>query len=288
MLEREREELILGHLSRNRFATVHDLVAITDTSEATIRRDLKRMAGEGRLRRVRGGAENTAPVRAVMERLVPPVEDLAAPPPPAAHNPVPEPGIPASHTRDSMPLRQRLVLHEHQKRRIAARAADMCPEGSTLFIHGGSTTYYVGEFLQDRQVVIVTNSLAIATRTHYTLGQRTILAGGVVDPESELIFDPVGHNFFADYSAELLFMGVEGITAMGITNTHSAVVRSARQMMDQSRRVVVLADSSKFGTRGHLKVSGIERIDTVITDDAAPEDECNRLIEAGVEVIRVT
>lgn len=291
MLEREREELILLHLSRNRFATVHDLVALTDTSEATIRRDLKRLDGDGRLRRVRGGAENNVPPRVHQESLVPPVEDLM----PGASGPeyrgeygtVTGPAVPTSLTRDSMPLRQRLAIQEDQKRRIAARAADMCSEGATLFIHGGSTTYYVGEFLQGRRVVIVTNSLAIATRTHYGLGYRTILAGGVVDPESELIFDPVGHNFFADYSAELLFMGVEGITSLGVTNTHSAVVRSARQMMEQSRRVIVLADSTKFGTMGHLKVCGIDRVDTVITDADAPEEECRLIQEAGVEVILV-
>lgn len=286
MLEREREELILQHLNKTRFATVHDLVSITDTSEATIRRDLTRLDGEGRLRRVRGGAETASPLW-TFENPGFSAADKASVASLSADGSSVATNIPAALTRDSVPLRTRLTIQENQKRRIASRASQMCVEGTTLFIHGGSTTYFVGEFLQGRNVVIVTNSLAIATRSHYALGYRTILAGGVVDPASELIFDPVGHNFFADYAAEILFMGVEGITSLGVTNTHSAVVRSARQMMEQSRKVVCLADSTKFGRTGHLKVCGIDAVDVIITDSDAPEDECRRIAETGVEVILV-
>lgn len=267
MLEREREEVIIRHLQRNRFASVHNLVALTTASEATVRRDLQRMDSNGLLKRVRGGAEY--------------LQVAAA-----------RPDINAAWTRarwtgDSSPLRTRISINDVQKRRIAAAAAALCDDGNTLFIDGGSTTYYIAEFLTTQNLTIVTNSLAIANQTYYSLGCHTIVAGGIIDPLSELVFDPVGRDFFSDYSADILFMGVGGITEHGITNTHGRVVQTARQMIAHAARIVVVADSSKFRASGHILLCGLDRIDTIITDAGVSDADRERTAAADVELIVV-
>ncbi|TVR34000.1 MAG: DeoR/GlpR transcriptional regulator [Spirochaetaceae bacterium] len=269
MLEREREEVIVQHLQRNRFASVHDLVALTAASEATVRRDLQRMDANGSLKRVRGGAEYLQ-VPAAATGLD---ADAA--------------WTRARWTGDSSPLRARISINDVQKRRIAAAAAALCHDGNTLFIDGGSTTYYIADFLTAQNLTIVTNSLAIANQTYYSLGCHTIVAGGIIDPSSELIFDPVGRDFFSDYSADILFMGVGGITEHGITNTHGRVVQTARQMIAHAARIVVVADSSKFRASGHILLCGLDNIDTIITDAGVSDADRERAAAANVELIVV-
>jgi DeoR family transcriptional regulator, ulaG and ulaABCDEF operon transcriptional repressor len=265
VLEREREETILQYLKVNRFASIHDLVETTRASEATVRRDLLRMDTIGLLRRVRGGAEYSRAENG----------DAAS----AATRP--------RFTGDQSSLRERLDDNKVEKRRIAAAAAEMCRDRGTVFIDGGSTTYYIAEFLENRKLTIVTNSLAIANQTYYSLGCRTVLAGGLIDPDSELVFDPVGHDFFRDYAADLFFLGVEGINESGITNTHPRVVQTARRMIAHSRRVVVLADSSKFGRTGHMRICGLDSVHRIITDTGITPADYDTVTSAGVELIVV-
>src|SRR5688572_32307381 len=61
MHERERHKLILNAVQERPVATLGELVEMTGTSEATIRRDISALHLQGRLRRVRGGAEALHP-----------------------------------------------------------------------------------------------------------------------------------------------------------------------------------------------------------------------------------
>ena len=61
MHETERHRVILSAVQARPVATISDLVDMTGTSEATIRRDISALDVQGRLRRVRGGAEALNP-----------------------------------------------------------------------------------------------------------------------------------------------------------------------------------------------------------------------------------
>jgi DeoR family ulaG and ulaABCDEF operon transcriptional repressor len=57
MLEKQRQQLILDILAEQRFASVRSLSSDLGASEATIRRDITKMATRGLLNKIRGGAE---------------------------------------------------------------------------------------------------------------------------------------------------------------------------------------------------------------------------------------
>ena len=57
MLEKQRHQLLLDILEENQFASVKFLTEQLNSSEATIRRDIIKLANENRLRKIRGGAE---------------------------------------------------------------------------------------------------------------------------------------------------------------------------------------------------------------------------------------
>jgi DeoR family transcriptional regulator of aga operon len=52
-----------------------------------------------------------------------------------------------------------------------------------------------------------------------------------------------------------------------------------------SKRVIVVADSSKFNRRGFAFIAPVSKIHTLITDKGIPADERSKLESMGIEVI---
>jgi DeoR/GlpR family transcriptional regulator of sugar metabolism len=255
MLSAERQELILRILRRGRFASVSDISQAARSSAATVRRDLARLEEAGLIQRIRGGAQIA-------------------------------PGL-STEARDGeeLPLEHRKGVLAEKKRLIAKAAADMCEDGETIMIDGGSTTFQMAEFLKERELRIITNSFAIASalvpRSRCTL----ILGGGVVRMDSQLVLDPFGEDMFANYSASRLFMGVFGIDETGATNNDSLLIKTERAMIERARELVVLADSTKFDRRGSLFLCGFEKIKVIITDDGISESHREMIASRGVGLV---
>ena len=261
MIEREREETILRVLRTDQFTSVRNLIGLTGASEATIRRDLIRLEKTGRLRRVRGGAEilvNPEPDSAPVSSWITDVEE---------------------------PFSVRIGTRTEQKRQIARTASRFCQDGQTVFIDGGSTTFFMASFLREKRLTVITNSFAIAQELRSSSTCRVVISGGVINPESLLVFDPTGRDFYKDYSADWLFMSVEGINQGGLTNSQMNVIQSERQMIKHSERVVVLADSSKFHASGHIRLCGFYDVDYIISDPTLPAEYRRMLADKSLELI---
>ena len=259
MLAAGRRALVLRLLRQDGVAPIADIRRLSGASEATVRRDLARLAGEGAIERVRGGAvarrggdgpASTVPALAV-----------------------------------ELPLEERSGIAAEKKRRIARRAAELCADGDTIMVDGGSTTLQLAPFLRGLRLRVITNSLALAEDLSHGSACTVILCGGVVQPASRLILDPFREDPFSDYSASLALMGVFGIDEGGATNTDELLIRTERAMIARARRLVVLADSRKFGLRGSLHLCGFDRISTVVTDDGVPEAWRALLAERGVDLV---
>lgn len=259
MLAAERRALVLRLLAQDGVAPLADLRRLSGASEATLRRDLARLAREGAIERVRGGAVSGRGSRAE-----------GAPPPARAIE---------------LPLEERSGIAAENKRRIARRAAELCAGGDTIMVDGGSTTLRLAPFLRGLRLRVITNSLALAEDLARDSACTVIICGGVVQPASRLILDPFREDPFADYSASLAFMGVFGIDEDGATNTDGLLIRTERSMIARARRLVVLADSGKFGRRGSLRLCGFDRISTVVTDGDIDERWRALLADRGVELL---
>ena len=250
MLAAERRALILRLLRQDGIAPLADIARLCGVSDATVRRDLARLAAEGRIERVHGGAVDGPSPRA------------------------PE-----------VPLEERAGISAEKKRRIARRAAALCADGDTIMVDGGSTTLQLAPFLRGLRLRVITNSLALAEELSREAACTVILGGGVVQPVSRLILDPFREDPFSDYSASTVFMGVFGIDEAGATNTDELLIRTERAMIARARRLVVLADSGKFGQRGSLHLCGFDRIATVVSDDGIDGRWRALLAERGVELL---
>lgn len=258
MLAGERHHLIVSLLRQYRFLSVHDVATRLGMSLATVRRDLDALDHGGAVRRIHGGVELATDPHAD--------RGLASP---------------------EVPFARRAEMDVEKKRRIAEKAVSLCQDGETIIIDGGTTTFHMAEFLLNRSLQVLTNSLAIAEILVPKSANRVILSGGAVFPDSKLILDPFGNDTFKDYVASMVFMGVNGIGPYGVTNTDTTLIRIERAMIERGEKLVILADSSKFRQAGSLVLCGFERIDTLITD-AEITAEAREMVEGkGVKLVAV-
>ncbi|MEO8409218.1 MAG: DeoR/GlpR family DNA-binding transcription regulator [Propionivibrio sp.] len=259
MIDKERHERILTHLRKRRFVTVRELTSLLSSSEATIRRDLLHLENTGEIQRHWGGASLTA---STQKRFHPPV-------------------LPESS------LENRLGKLSEIKRLIAQKAVSLINAGETIIIDGGSSTYFMTEFLEDQELKIITNSFAIAAHLIDNSQNTIIIPGGIVYPESRIVLNPFDSSFFNDYTPSKLFMSVAGLSENGATNSDTTLIRLEKRMIASANELIVLCDSSKLMKRDSLFLCDLESIDTLITDRGISAPFRSTLAKAGVRVLVV-
>ncbi|MFI1508259.1 DeoR/GlpR family DNA-binding transcription regulator [Streptomyces sp. NPDC020597] len=245
LLAEQRRSLILDEVRRRGGVRVNELTRKLGVSDMTVRRDLDALARQGVLEKVHGGA-------------VPVVEA-------STH----EPGFEAKSG-----------LELTAKEDIAKAAAQLVAPGSAIALSGGTTTYALAHHLVDvPDLTVVTNSVRVADVFHVaqrTAGPRqgaatVVLTGGVRTPSDSLV-GPVADQAIAALHFDVLFLGVHGISAeAGLSTPNLAEAETNRRLVQSARRVVVVADHTKWGVVGLSSFAALEQVDTLVTDAGLPE-----------------
>lgn len=256
MHEKERHRIILSAVQTRAVATVTDLVEMTGTSEATIRRDIAALHVAGRLRRVRGGAEAVTP--------------------------------PAQSRLVGRPFSVNETMNVTLKRAIAKAAVDMCEDGDTIIINGGTTTFQMVYPLVNRHMQVFTNSFPIAEYLLHHSKNTVVVPGGAIYREQNIILSPFDSDVSQHFYAKRMFMGAQGLGPRGLMETDPLLVQAELKLISQADEVVVLVDSSKFAGRSSLVLCGLDRIATVITDEGIRDEDRQMLDTAGIAVHVVT
>ncbi|HEY1623022.1 MAG TPA: DeoR/GlpR family DNA-binding transcription regulator [Streptosporangiaceae bacterium] len=243
MLARHRQSLILQTVRSDGSARVSDLTQRLGVSDMTIRRDLEVLAREGLVEKVHGGA--------------------VLPGSPASQ----EPGFEA-----------KLVLERPEKTAIARAAASLVRPGTAIALAGGTTTFGLAQCLLDVPgLTIVTNSLRVTNLFNGTRGldsqaDSVVLTGGVRTPSDSLV-GPVADLTIRSLHFDLLFLGCYGIDVeAGLTTPNLAEAETNRTLIRVARRVVVLADHTKWGLVSLSSFADLPDIDVLITDDMLSAD----------------
>ncbi len=253
MHEKERHRVILSAVQDKPVATVQELVELTDSSEATIRRDIAALHVQKRLRRVRGGAEAINPPQFV---------GLAG-----------------------RPFSVNEALNARQKQAIAKEAVALCQDGEPIIINGGTTTFQMVHFLANRRMQVFTNSFPIAEHLLKHSKNTVMLSGGTIYREQNIILSPFENDVTRNFYARRMFMGAQGLGPLGLMEADPLLIQAEQKLIDQADDLVVLADSSKFRKRSSLILCGLKRIATVITDSGIEDREAAMLENAGVSLI---
>jgi DeoR family transcriptional regulator, ulaG and ulaABCDEF operon transcriptional repressor len=253
MHESERHRIILSVLQERPLATVGDLVSLTSSSEATIRRDIATLHVQKKLRRVRGGAEAISPPQFV---------GLA--------------GRPFSVNEG---------MNIAAKRAIARAAVDLCEDGDAIIINGGTTTFQMVHPLTARRCQVFTNSFPIAEHLLKHSKNTILLSGGTIYREQNIILSPFDNDVTRNFYAQRMFMGAQGLGPLGLMEADPLLIQAEQKLIGQADELIVLVDSSKFRSRSSLILCPLSRIHTVITDDGISDREAQMLAAADIRLI---
>ncbi|MGC5171016.1 DeoR/GlpR family DNA-binding transcription regulator [Microbacterium sp. DT81.1] len=258
MYATERQGRIAEGIATQGRVSVVELASSLGVTTETIRRDLDALENAGLLRRVHGGA--IAPRRA---SLVEPSLD------------------------------ERFGMAGTAKAAIAARALEMIGRGyrGAVLIDAGSTTGALATLLpghvaeNQANVDVVTHAVPIAHVLSAVPGIDLTVVGGQVRGLTAAAVGASTVHAIENLRPDLAFVGVNGISAdfgLSTPDPGEAAVKSA--IVRGARRVVVLADSSKFGVESLVRFGRLEDVDILVTDENPDAALARTLDEAGVEV----
>ncbi|TDC47456.1 DeoR/GlpR transcriptional regulator [Jiangella ureilytica] len=256
MLAAARQALILDEVQRRGAATVSELAGRFEVSEMTIRRDLDALVARGALDKVHGGATTRR-----------------------------QPGAPST---DEPGFRAKRLRQQAEKEAIATAAAALVEPGSAVGLSAGTTTWALARHLrQIPRLTVVTNSIRIADELHDD--DRTdlavVLTGGVRTPSDALV-GPVAVSSLRLLHLDVVFLGVHGIdAAAGFTTPNLLEADTDRALVAAGRRLVVVADHTKWATVGISTIARLDDADVLVTDDALPDDARQTLAEHVGELI---
>ena len=255
MLARHRQSLILQAVRSDGSARVIDLTQQLGVSDMTIRRDLEVLAKDGLVEKVHGGAV-----------------------------------LPGSHNAHEPGFEDRLVLERPEKSSIARAAAGLVRPGTAVAISAGTTTFALAQCLLDVPgLTIVTNSLRVANLfggAHGPDGASVLLTGGMRTAADALV-GPVADLTIRSLHFDTLFLGCNGIDPeVGLTTPNLAEAETNRALIKVARRVVVLADHTKWGVVSLASFATLEDVDVLVTDTLLPA-EAHAALSARVGEILV-
>ena len=187
------------------------------------------------------------------------------------------------------PLDVKQMQHRAQKLRIAEAAVALIRDGETIVLDSGSTTAEIARRIRTRvelsSVNIITNALNIAALLIDVPSVRLIMPGGILRRESNSLSGHMAEAALASLQADRLYLGADGVDPqIGVMTPHLAEAQLNAKMIQISRQVVVVADSSKFMRRNISLIAKVEQINMLITDRAAPPEAVEELRQRGVEV----
>jgi DeoR/GlpR family transcriptional regulator of sugar metabolism len=169
--------------------------------------------------------------------------------------------LPGSHAGHEAGFEDKLVLERPEKNTIARTAAALVRPNTAVAIASGTTTFALAQCLLDVPgLTIVTNSLAV------------VLTGGMRTPSDALV-GPVADLTIGSLHFDTLFLGCTGLDSeAGLSTPNLAEAETNRALINRARRVVVLADHSKWGVVSLASFAPVEKIDVLVTDALLPSD----------------
>jgi len=249
MIFQKRAHKILELLEAFGEIEIRQLAAEIDVSEVTVRRDLTTMAANGLLYRTHGGAMK-------LSELIRPVS--------FAH---------------------KAAVNIKAKDAICKRAAADIIDGDVIFIDCGSTAFRLCQFIKNKKIKVITNSLPVVNELQGS--SITInLIGGEVDATRQAVHGTMAYEHIARYHASKAFLGADGITAEGLYAGSEHEASNTLAMASQSDCVYMLCDASKIGKTSYLKFNDLSLVNILITNYNGLE--VTKFGSKGISVFSVT
>lgn len=256
LMTQQRRARIVATVQRMGSVRVSELASRFGVSEVTIRNDLVVLEKEGGLARDRGGAIAKESGRYVTSLLR---------------------------------VDERSGLNHDAKRRIAATAARRVGSGDTILLDAGTTVVEMVPHLTGcAPLTVVTNALNVIMALNRMPDVRLICLGGTFHAESGSTVGLLAEHALGEFTVQKLFLGAQALDLEnGMTDSTTEIAQVKRAMLRVARQVILLADSSKWGRSGFIKVAPLSEVDTIITDEGLPAETRAAVERMGIELVIV-
>ncbi len=254
MLARMRRDQIVELVAANGGMRLSELSDAFSVSEMTVRRDLAVLERDGLGERVHGGA------------------------------------VLGQRGTDEPGLEKKAQLEPEEKNAVARRAAAMVRPGSAVALSAGTTTWALARQLaQVEQLTVVTNSLKVwqEFQQEPRKGQSVILTGGEFRTPSDALVGPTADAAIRSLYFDILFLGVHGVDPVaGLTTPNISEAETNRAFISRCRKLVVVADHTKWRTTALCSMAPLSRVDVLVCDDGLSA-EAQRQLETHVQELVV-
>ncbi len=211
--------------------TVEELAERFDVSPQTIRKDLNDLCDQKLLARVHGGAILSS-------------------------------GI------ENFGYEARRAIAREEKEAIGKAAASLIPNNASLFINIGTTTEAVARaLLQHSGLMVITNNINVANVMRANPEIEVIIAGGVVRRSDGGIVGEAAVDFIKQFKVDYAIIGTSAIDEDGaLLDYDYREVRVAQAIISNARRVILVADATKFDRAAPVRIGHLSQITSFVTD----------------------
>ena len=238
-----RLEQIMDFLKSHNLVTVEQLVAATNASPATIRRDLIKLDQEGVISRTHGGV--------TLNRFIP--------------------SQPTTVEKSQRSLQE--------KQAIASAAAALVKPGDAIVLDAGTTMIELARQITHLPLRVITSDLHIALFLAEFKQIEVTIIGGRIDDSSQSCIGEHGRRLLQNIWPDLAFLSCNGWDLeKGITAPTEEKAALKRDLIANAQRRVLLADSSKYGAWSLFNIAHLDSLTDIITDSHL-SDDTRRLLE---------
>ncbi len=230
MLKEERQKTILTEVELHNRILLTDIADSLEVSVDTVRRDVKELDADKKLRKVHGGA------------------------------------ISLGYTSQTTPNPNTYALRE--KTTIAEKAVSLLKEGSVIFIDGGTTCLELARLIPPHlKMSCFTLSLPVALELISKPNVESIFIGGRISREAQISTGARTVHDLSEIKVDYGFIGTGYVDALhGLTEFDWDIVQVKKAVINASKKSVLLCISEKLNSQHRYKTCDINAINTMITE----------------------
>jgi len=254
MIPFERYELILKAVRKAKYISIKDLLDITQSSIATLRRDIDFLTTMGKIEKIRGC------IVIVEKEEKEKLDDIAY----------------LYNTRES--------LYSDEKEAIGIATQKYLEKNDIILLTYGTTTAQVAKHIDDKQhITVITNGIDIVNILQNKPNVEVIVLGGKVDYSDKVIKGPSTFKMLEDLHPSKVIMGSAGITEKGITGYDFLNSTFLTRVIDIIDKCIIVTDYSKFDRPGFVYIAPFDKIDIMVTDQGVPSKYIEIFRKHGIE-----
>lgn len=246
MLTEKRHEIILSLIKDKNFISLNDLLIATNSSESTIRRDLKSLETLNELKRVHGGAKALF------------------------------------HNSEEASYIEKTSLNMEEKKALASFSSSLVEDGDCIYLDGGTTTHSIIEFLANKKNILVVTNGIHHINTLLDNNIKCFIVGGNLKQSTRVVLGSEAINFLSKFRFDKAFLGTNGAHhELGFTTPDIEEASIKEAAIKLSKKSFIICDSSKINITSFIKFADINQC-TLISTTNKNLDKFKNLTEVKV------